>query len=50
MEEKEKLANSGRYRQYKRFMKKNTGSTISVSSRRELASMLITHDVETSRL
>lgn len=29
LEEKEKLANSGRYRQYKRFMKKNAGSTIS---------------------
>lgn len=27
--EKEKQMNSGRYRQYKRFMKKNAGSTIS---------------------
>jgi DnaJ family protein C protein 25 len=28
-EEKEKLANSGRYKQYRRFMKKQAGSTIS---------------------
>ncbi|KAH7731093.1 Protein DNJ-2 [Aphelenchoides avenae] len=29
LEEKEKLANSGRYKQYRRFMKKQAGSTIS---------------------
>uniref|UniRef100_A0A183CAS0 J domain-containing protein n=1 Tax=Globodera pallida TaxID=36090 RepID=A0A183CAS0_GLOPA len=29
LEEKERLSNSGRYRQYKRFMKKQAGSTIS---------------------
>lgn len=28
-QEKEKLQNSGRYKQYKRYMKKNAGSTIS---------------------
>uniref|UniRef100_A0A914YEK7 J domain-containing protein n=1 Tax=Panagrolaimus superbus TaxID=310955 RepID=A0A914YEK7_9BILA len=29
VEEKEKMLNSGRYKQYKRFMKRNAGSTIS---------------------
>jgi len=29
IEEKDKLANSGRYRQYRRQMKKQAGSTIS---------------------
>jgi len=28
-QEKEKQLNSGRYKQYKRYMKKNAGSTIS---------------------
>ena len=28
-EEKEKLMNSGRYKQYKRYMKRNAGNTIS---------------------